>query len=391
MAKKQNIDTILVRGGIARSNFDETSEALFLNSGYVYESVEQAEASFKQEIDHYVYSRYGNPTVEMFQNRMALLEGAETCFATATGMAAVFASMACFLKQGDRVVASEALFSSCDYIINDILPRYGIETVSVLGNDKADWEQALSKPTQAVFLETPSNPLLEVLDIRMIADLAHQAGARLVVDNVFATPILQKPLELGADIVVYSTTKHIDGQGRCLGGAILCSQEFLDEHLLSFVRHTGPSMSPFNAWVMLKGLETLRLRVEAQSHAAHKIAEFLESHQKIKAVRYPALPSHPQYKLAMQQMSMGSTLISFDYDGDRAELFKFVNSLQVIDISNNLGDTKSLINHPTTMTHQRLEEEQRLRLGILPNSVRLSVGLEDVQDLCDDLAQAMRN
>ncbi len=391
MMKKQHIDTILVRGGLTRSNFDETSEALFLNSGYVYESVEQAEASFKQEIDHYVYSRYGNPTVDMFQNRLALLEGAECCFATATGMAAVFASLACFLKKGDRIVASEALFSSCHYIINDILPRYGIETVFVFGNDKADWEQALSKPTQAVFLESPSNPLLEVLDIRMIADLAHQSGARVVVDNVFATPILQKPLELGADIVVYSTTKHIDGQGRCLGGAILCSQEFIDEYLLAFMRHTGPSMSPFNAWVMLKGLETLRLRVEAQSNAAHKIAEFLQNHKKILKVRYPTLPSHPQHELAMQQMSMGSTLISFDYDSDKAQLFRFLNQLQVIDISNNLGDTKSLINHPSTMTHQRLTEETRLRLGILPNSVRLSVGLEDVQDLCDDLAQAMNH
>nr|MCH9844831.1 PLP-dependent transferase [Alphaproteobacteria bacterium] len=249
----------------------------------------------------------------------------------------------------------------------------------------------LSKPTQAVFLETPSNPLLEVLDIRMIADLAHQAGARVVVDNVFATPILQKPLELGADIVVYSTTKHIDGQGRCLGGAVLCSQEFLDEYLLAFMRHTGPSMSPFNAWVMLKGLETLRLRVEAQSNAAHKIAEFLEQQPKVNAVRYPALPTHPQHQLAMQQMSMGSTLISFDYDGDKAQVFRFLNQLQVIDISNNLGDSKSLMNHPSTMTHQRLTEEIRLRLGILPNSVRLSVGLEDVQDLCDDLAQAMNH
>ncbi len=390
MTKKPNIDTILVRGGLTRSHFDETSEALFLNSGYVYESAEQAEASFKQENEHFVYSRYGNPTVAMFQNRLALLEGAETCFATASGMAAVFASMACFLKAGNRVVASEALFSSCYYILAKILPSYGIETVFVQGDTKKAWQEALSKPTQAVFLESPSNPLLDVLDIKMIADLAHQAGALLIVDNVFATPIFQKPLELGADIVVYSTTKHIDGQGRCLGGVVLCSQEFMENHLLQFVRHTGPSLSPFNAWVMLKSLDTLRLRVEAQSRSARKIAEFLETHPQILRVRYPELKSHPQHELAMKQMKMGSNLISFDYDGDKKEVFRFLNALKIIDISNNLGDTKSLITHPSTTTHQKVEEEMRLRLGILPNSVRLSVGLEDVKDLCDDLASAMK-
>ncbi len=383
-------NTILVRGGLERSNFDETSEALFLTSGYIYQNAEQAELSFKNEVDHYVYSRYGNPTVEMFQNRLAMLEGAEKCFATATGMAAVFASMMCYLKQGDRVVASEALFSSCQYIISQILPRFGVQVEFVLGNDKQAWQDALATPTQMVFLETPSNPLLEVLDIQMIADLAHQAGAKLIVDNVFATPILQKPLQLGADIVVYSTTKHIDGQGRCLGGAVLSDHAFWEDYLLPFMRHTGPSMSPFNAWVMLKGMDTLKLRVEAQSHSAKILAEFLENQPKIKIVRYPALKSHAQHELAMRQMSLGSNLISFDYDGDKTAVFKFLNALNIIDICNNLGDTKSLITHPATTTHSRLEEADRQKLGISPQSIRLSVGLEDVADLQADLQQAMQ-
>ena len=384
-----HINTILVRGGLKRSNFDETSEALFLTSGYIYQSAEQAEQAFKNEIDHHVYSRFGNPTVDNFQNRLKLLEGAESCFATASGMAAVFASMACFLKAGDRVVASEALFGSCNYIISEILPSFGIESEYVLGNDADSWQKALSKRTQAVFLETPSNPLLEILDIQMIADLTHKAGGKLIVDNVFSTPLLQKPLTLGADIVVYSTTKHIDGQGRCLGGAILSSQEFLEEHLLKFVRHTGPAMSPFNAWVMLKGLETLKLRVDAQSKTTFEIAKFLQSHPKIAITRYPELPSHKQHELAMRQMSHGGTLISFDVHGDKNDVFRMMNSLNFIDISNNLGDTKSLITHPATTTHQRLDEAARARLGIKQNSLRLSVGLEDVRDLIQDLEQAL--
>ena len=386
---ENHINTILVRGGLKRSNFDETSEALFLTSGYIYQSAEQAEQAFKNEIDHHVYSRFGNPTVDNFQNRLKLLEGAESCFATASGMAAVFASMACFLKAGDRVVASEALFGSCNYIISEILPSFGIESEYVLGNDSDSWQKALAKPTQAVFLETPSNPLLEILDIQMIADLTHKAGGKLIVDNVFSTPLLQKPLTLGADIVVYSTTKHIDGQGRCLGGAILSSQEFLEDHLLKFVRHTGPAMSPFNAWVMLKGLETLKLRVDAQSKTAFEIAKFLQSHPKIAITRYPELPAHKQHELAMRQMSHGGTLISFDVHGDKNDVFRMVNSLNLIDISNNLGDTKSLITHPATTTHQRLEEAARARLGIGQNSLRLSVGLEDVRDLIQDLEQAL--
>ena len=386
---ENHINTILVRGGLKRSNFDETSEALFLTSGYIYQTAEQAEQAFKNEIDHHVYSRFGNPTVDNFQNRLKLLEGAESCFATASGMAAVFASMACFLKAGDRVVASEALFGSCNYIISEILPSFGIESEYVLGNDADSWQKALAKPTQAVFLETPSNPLLEILDIQMIADLTHKAGGKLIVDNVFSTPLLQKPLTLGADIVVYSTTKHIDGQGRCLGGAILSSQEFLEDHLLKFVRHTGPAMSPFNAWVMLKGLETLKLRVDAQSKNAFEIAKFLQSHPKIAITRYPELPSHKQHELAMRQMSHGGTLISFDVHGDKNDVFRMMNSLNFIDISNNLGDTKSLITHPATTTHQRLEEATRARLGIGQNSLRLSVGLEDVRDLIQDLEQAL--
>ena len=387
--KTMKDNTLLVRGGLKRSNFDETSEAIFLTSGYIYKTAREAEQAFKNEIKRHVYSRYANPTVDNFQRRLSLLEGAECCFATASGMAAVFASMACFLKAGDRVVASEALFGSCDYIISNILPRLGVDYEYVLGNHEADWQKALSKPTQAVFLETPSNPLLEILDIPMIADLTHKAGGKLIIDNVFATPLLQKPLELGADIVVYSTTKHIDGQGRCLGGAILCSQEFLDDYLMQFVRHTGPAMSPFNAWVMLKGMDTLKIRVEAQSHSAHKIAEFLQNHPKIKTVRYPGLKSHRQHELAMRQMSMGGTLISFDYDGNKEQVFKLMDSLNLIDISNNLGDTKSLITHPATTTHQRLEEEARARLGIKPNSLRLSVGLEDSDDLIADFKASL--
>ncbi len=383
--------TILVRGGLKRSDYNETSEGLFLTSGYVYSSAEQAEQAFKNEIKRHVYSRFGNPTVDNFQDRLKLLEGTEACFATASGMAAVFASLACFLKAGDRVVASEALFGSCHYIISEVLPRLGVKSQFVLGNNKTDWQEALSQPTQAVFVETPSNPTLDILDIAMIAELTHKAGGKLIVDNVFATPILQKPITLGADIVVYSTTKHIDGQGRCLGGAVLCSQDFLEQHLLQFVRHTGPAMSPFNAWVMLKGLETLKIRVEAQSCSAFKIAEFLDDHPKTKMVRYPALKSHPQHELAMEQFTgiLGGTLLSFEHIGDKQDAFRMLNALNVIDISNNLGDTKSLITHPATTTHQRLEEAARARLGIRKNTVRLSVGLEDTQDLIADLKQAL--
>jgi O-succinylhomoserine sulfhydrylase len=382
--------TKLIRGGLKRSQFQETSEAIFATSGYVYENAEDAELAFQGKTQRYIYSRFSNPTVAMFEERLALLEGAELCRATASGMSAVFAALASFVKAGDRVVGPRALFGSCLYILTDILPRYGVETVIIDGTDLDQWEKALSKPTRAIFLETPSNPTLEVVDLPKVAAMAHAAGAMVLVDNVFASPILQKPLELGADVVVYSATKHIDGQGRVLGGAILGNHgEYMDEQLRMFVRHTGPSLSPFNAWVLLKGLETLELRIERHCKNATIAANFLETRKDISRTLYPGLKSHPQHELAMKQMSGPGTIIAFEVAGGKAATFRFLNALKMIDVSNNLGDAKSLINHPATTTHQRLPEADRAKLGISDGLVRLSVGLEDAADIVDDLAQAL--
>lgn len=382
--------TELVRGGLARSPFDETSEAIYLTSGYVYGSAAEAAAAFRGDIDRYVYSRYANPTVGMFEERLRMLEGAEVCRATASGMAAVNAALVSQLKAGDRIVASRALFSSCQYIIGEILPRYGVEAEFVDGTDLAAWEKALSRPANVVFLETPSNPTLEIVDLRAVSELAHAAGALVVVDNVFATPVLQRPMQLGADIVVYSTTKHVDGQGRCLGGAILCSQQFADDHLTNYLRHTGPAGSPFNAWVMLKGLETLDLRVERHCANALELAGFMQGLPGITKVIYPGLESHPQHELAMKQMTKGGTLIAFEVEGGQERAFAVLDALRYVDISNNLGDAKSLATHPATTTHQRFSEEERAHLGITEGLIRFSVGLEDAEDLKEDLARALR-
>ncbi len=383
--------TMLVRGGLTRSSFGETAEALFLASGYCYADAETAEARFKNQAPGYIYSRYGNPTVTMFEERMALLEGAPAARALASGMAAVNASLMCQLKAGDRVVASRALFGSCRYIIEELLPRFGIETVLVDGTDLEQWSRALAKQARCIFIETPANPTLEIIDIAEVARLGKEAGARLIVDNVFATPILQRPMELGADIVVYSATKHIDGQGRILGGVVLASEAFITDEMTPFLRHTGPSLSAFNAWVLLKGLETLELRVAAQSSSAAVVADALALMPGVTRVLYPGRKDHPQHALAMRQMrGSGSTLVAFDLAGGKEHAFRVLNRLRLIDISNNLGDTKSLITHPATTTHQRLSAAERARLDIGEGLVRLSVGLEDAQDLIEDLAEALR-
>lgn len=383
--------TQLVRGGTSRSPFEETSEAIFLTSGYVYPSADEAELAFKGDKQRYIYSRYANPTLSVFEERLALLEGAAYCTSTASGMSAVFAALASQLKAGDRVVASRALFGSCLFIIAEQLPKFGIEAEFVEGTDYDAWAKALSKPANVVFMETPSNPCLEVIDIAKVSELAHAAGARVVVDNVFATPVLQRPLALGADIVVYSATKHIDGQGRTLGGAILTNdEEFITDHLTPWMRHTGPALSPFNAWVLLKGLETLAVRVRQHCDNAAKVAAFLDTHPKIVKATYPGLPSHPQHNLALTQMSgSGSSLVAFEIKGGKSGSFKTLNALKIVDISNNLGDAKSLITHPATTTHQRLSDEEKASLGITDGLVRLSVGLEDVDDLIEDLDQAL--
>lgn len=379
--------TRAVRGGLRRSDFHETAEGLFLTSGYTYSSGEDAEAAFRPGgiPGRFVYSRYGNPTVAMFEDRLRLLEGAEGVRATASGMAAVFASLICQLKSGDRVVGSRSVFPSCSYIISDILPRFGVLSEQIDGTDLNEWERALAKPTKAVFLETPSNPMLEIIDVPAVCKLAHRAGARVIVDNVFATPLLQKPLELGADVVVYSTTKHLDGQGRSLGGAVLGSRGYIEDELAPFLRHTGPSLSPFNAWLVLKGLETLDLRVSAQCRTALTLARFLEKHPKVRRALYPELDSHPQKALARAQMSAGGTMITFEIDGDKAAAFRFINALEIIDISNNLGDAKSLICHPASTIHQRLGPEKRQKIGVTDGVLRFSIGLEDEADLRADL------
>ncbi|MGE5540319.1 MAG: O-succinylhomoserine sulfhydrylase [Gemmatimonas sp.] len=382
--------TKLVRGGLKRSQFGETSEAMFLNSGFIYPTAESAETSFKGEGERYIYSRFSNPTVGMFEERMALLEGASVARATASGMSAVFASLACLVRAGNRVVASRALFGGCHYVITDILPRYGVTVELVDGTKREQWEKALSKPVTAVFLESPSNPGLEIIDIRLVADLTHKAGGRLIVDNVFASPVLQKPLTLGADIVVYSATKHIDGQGRVLGGAIVGNDpEYMNEHLRLFLRHTGPTLSAFNAWVLLKGLETLELRMKAHCDNATKVARYLESRGDIDHLLFPGLTSHPQYALAQTQMSGPGNIIGFTVPGGKDGAFRFMNALTLIDISNNLGDAKSLVTHPATTTHQRLSEDDRRALGITPGYVRVSVGLEDADDVIEDLDRAL--
>ena len=382
-------DTLAVRGGLLRSGFDETAEAIFLTSGFVYESAEQAEAAFKDEIDKFIYSRYGNPTVAMFEERLRLLEGAEACFATASGMSAVFVALSALLGSGDRVVASRGLFGSCFVILDEILPRWGVETVFVDGPDLDQWREALSQPTTAVFFETPSNPMQELVDMRAVADLAHAAGAKVVVDNVFGTPVFSKPLQFGADVVVYSATKHIDGQGRTLGGAVLGSHEFIDGPVKNLMRHTGPAMSPFNAWVLVKGLETMSLRVERQAASTLTLARALEAHPRVRRVVYPWLESHPQHELAKAQMLGGGTVVTFEIDGGKAEAFAMMNALRVVDISNNLGDAKSMVTHPATTTHRRLSPEARAAVGITDGTVRISVGLEDPADLVDDVLRAL--
>lgn len=381
--------TALVHGGTLRSQFGETSEAIFLNSGYVYESAEQAEARFSGDAPGYVYSRYANPTITMFEQRMAMLEGAEAARATASGMAAVTSAMLCWLNAGDHVVSARALFGSCRYIVEELLPRFGIESTLIDGRDLDQWRDAMRPNTRALFLESPANPTLELVDIAGVAEMARNAGARLIVDNVFATPMLQRPMEFGADIVIYSTTKHVDGHGRCLGGVVLSDQEFVDEHLGNFLRQTGPCMSPFNAWVMLKGLESLPLRVARQSESAAIIADHLAEAPSITAVSYPGREDHPQYTLARQQMDGGGPMVAFRIRGGKEAAFRFMNALEIIRISNNLGDAKSLIAHPATTTHQRLSEEVRAELGIGADLMRLSVGLEDVRDLIADLDQAL--
>ena len=382
-------DTIAVRGGLRRSDFDETSEALLLNSGYVYATAEEAEAAFAGDIDRFVYSRYGNPTVAMFEERLRLLEGAEACWATASGMAAVFYALAAQLQAGDRVVAARGLFGSCFVILSEILPRWNIITEFVDGPDLDAWERALATPAKVVFFETPSNPMQDLIDVAEVTRMAHAAGARVVVDNVFATPVLQRPLDLGVDVVVYSTTKHIDGQGRTLGGAILGTTAFTTDELQPLMRHTGPSMSPFNAWVVLKSLETLGLRVERQTQAASRVAEALDKDPRVRRVWYPYLDSHPQAELARRQMRGGGTVVTFEVDGGVPAAFAVVNGLNIIDISNNLGDAKSLVTHPATTTHRRLGPQVRADMGITDGVIRVSVGLEDPDDLLDDLDQAL--
>ncbi|MVT64973.1 O-succinylhomoserine sulfhydrylase [Bradyrhizobium pachyrhizi] len=382
-------ETRLVHGGTLRSQFGETSEGLFLTQGYVYDTAEQCEARFKGQDPGFIYSRYSNPTIAMFERRMIELEGAEAARSTATGMAAVTTAILAPLKAGDHVVASKALFGSCLYVVQDLLPRYGIETTLVDGLDLDQWQRALRPNTKTFFLESPTNPTLDVLDIGAIAKIAHSGGARLIVDNVFATPIWQSPLSLGADVVVYSATKHIDGQGRCLGGVILSSEAFIAEHIHNFMRQTGPSLSPFNAWVLLKGLETLGVRVRAQTENAAKIAEALAKHPKVTRLVYPGRPDHPQAATVKKQMGAGSTLVGFEVKDGKAGAFRCLNALKISRISNNLGDAKSLVTHPATTTHQRLAPEARAELGISEGFIRFSAGLEHPDDLIEDFERAL--
>jgi O-succinylhomoserine sulfhydrylase len=381
--------TAMVHGGTIRSQFGEMSEAMFLTSGYAYDTAEQAEARFKGDAEGFVYTRYSNPTIAMFEERMRALEGAGAARATSTGMAAVTTALLSFLKAGDHVVAGRVLFGSNLYIMENILPRLGIETTLVDGKDLDAWAAAIRPNTRACFFETPTNPSLEIVDVEGVCNIARDAGALSIIDNVFATPILQKPMELGADIVVYSATKHIDGQGRCLGGVVLSSQEFIEETLHDFFKHTGPSMSPFNAWVMLKGLETLSLRVKHSCASAELVADFLSQRPEVARVFYPGRKDHPQHDLAMRQMASGGPLVAFDLKGGKEATFKFMNALEIFKITNNLGDAKSLVTHPATTTHQRLGPEGRAAIGIGDGLLRLSLGLEDAGDLLADIEQAI--
>jgi O-succinylhomoserine sulfhydrylase len=380
--------TLAVRGGQIRSPFQETSEALYLTSGYAYEGPEEAEARFKGA-PGYTYTRYANPTVTMFEERMAFLEGAPFARATASGMAAVTASLLCCLRVGDHVVAAKAMFGACRFVIEDILPRYGIATTLVDGKDLGAWRNAVRKETKLAFLETPSNPTLEIVDLKRVCEIVQSVGARVIVDNAFATPILQRPMEFGADIVVHSTTKYTDGQGRVMGGVILCHEDFLMDHLQLFLRSTGPSASPFNAWVHLKSLETLELRMKAHCENAETVAGFLSKQKKVNKVLYPFRKDHPQYRLAKKQMSGGGGVVTFEVPGGKKAAFKVAKALKLIDVSNNLGDTKSLLTHPGTTTHQRMTPAARLEAGVTDGMLRISVGLEDPADLTDDLAQAL--
>ncbi|MGW6131201.1 O-succinylhomoserine sulfhydrylase [Cellulomonas sp. NPDC055163] len=390
-------DTLAVRGGLVRTEFGETSEALFLTQGYVYGSAGEAESAFAGDVDRFLYSRYSNPTVSTFEERLRLLDGAEAAYATATGMSAVFTALAALVSTGSRVVASRALFGSTVVILDDILARWGVTTDYVDGHVLAQWEEALATPTDVVFFETPSNPMQDLVDIAAVSRLAHDAGAVVVVDNVFATPVLSRPLEHGADVLVYSATKHIDGQGRVLGGAILGSEEYVHGPVQTLIRNTGPSLSPFNAWVLLKGLETLSLRVRHQTASALRVATWLEQHPGVASVRYPYLPSHPQHELALRQQSGGGTVVTLDLavpegasvDDSKKVTFGVLDALRIVDISNNLGDAKSIATHPATTTHRKLGAEGRAKVGIGEATVRLSVGLEDVEDLVEDLAQAL--
>jgi len=382
-------ETNLVHAGVLRSPFGETAEALFLTQGYVYDSSVRAEKRFKNEEPGYQYSRFSNPTVTMFEQRMAALEGAEAARATATGMAAVTTALMGQVRAGDHIVAARALFGSCLYIVQDHLPRYGVASTLVDGTDLNAWRKAVRPNTKTFFLETPTNPTLEVIDIKAVAEIAHSAGATLVVDNVFSTPLFQRPLELGADCVVYSATKHIDGQGRCLGGVILGSEKFIADNIQTLIRQTGPSLSPFNAWVLLKGLETLALRVRRQTDTAATLAVALAEHPKIGRLVYPGRPDHPQAQIAQRQMQGGSTLLAFEIKGGKAAAFRFQDALKLIHISNNLGDAKSLITHPATTTHQRLTPAARAELGISDGLVRLSCGLEHPDDIVEDVFSAL--
>ena len=387
--RKYRPETHLVHAGQLRSQFGETSEALYLTQGFVYDSAEQCAARFKGEEPGFLYSRFSNPTVAMFEARMAAFEGAEAARATASGMAAVTTALVAQLKAGDHVVAAKALFGSCRWVVEEFLPRFGVASTLVDGLDLDQWQAAVRPNTKTFFLESPTNPTLDIIDIAAVGEIAHRAGATLVVDNVFATPLWQSPLTLGADCVVYSATKHIDGQGRCLGGIILASEEFIQKHVHMFLRQTGPSMSPFNAWVLLKGLETLHLRVRRQTDTAAAVSVALVEHAKIKRLIYPGRPDHPQAKTARKQMRGGSTLVAFEIDGDRAATFRFLDALELISITNNLGDAKSLVTHPATTTHQRLTPEQRAELGITDGLVRFSAGLEHPDDVVEDLLAAL--
>ncbi|WP_337181271.1 O-succinylhomoserine sulfhydrylase [Shinella sp.] len=389
MSKSWRPATQLVHGGTTRSQHGETAEAIFLTQGFVYDTSAAAEARFKGETDGFIYARYGSPTNDMFEKRMCMLEGAEDARATASGMAAVSSAILCQLKAGDHIVAARALFGSCRWVVETLAPKYGIECTLIDGRDLANWEGAIRKNTRVFFLESPTNPTLEVIDIAGVARLANQIGAKVVVDNVFATPLFQKPLELGAHVVVYSATKHIDGQGRCLGGVVLSDKAWIDENLHDYFRHTGPAMSPFNAWTLLKGIETLPLRVKQQTENASRIADFLADQNQVARVIYPGRKDHPQADIIAKQMSGGSTLVCFELKGGKEAAFALQDALEVVKISNNLGDAKSLITHPATTTHKNLTDEARAELGISAGTVRFSAGIEDGDDLVEDFARAL--